>query len=282
MSKYRYPIVLCFIVVLLFAGVSVVGPSHPGVAWVASVVLLLAFVAVAGYSITGRWIGALIDERNIVSLSRFQMALWTCLLLSAFLAAALINLTLDHATALDIRFPPELWALMGISMTSLVGSPLILATKSNKPADAAETRSTIELLDEQGAGPTENKGQLIVNRDIASARWSDLFTGEEVGNAARLDLTRIQMFFFTVVTAIAYGVGIFYMFWTLPKTGIHELPALNQSLIALIGISHGGYLTAKAIPRSRDAAPGAATAAAAAGAAGVAVPDVADLHPPMG
>lgn len=258
MGKLKYPIALSFLALLLFAAVPLFGHDQPGLAWLASAVLMTAFVAVAGYAVTGRWIGALIDDRNVVSLARFQMALWTCLVLSAFVTAALLDLQHDAAKALAITVPGELWALMGISTTSLVGSPLILATKADKPANAAEMLQTLGLLSSRGAAPSDNKGQLIVNRDIAGARWSDLFTGEEVANAAYLDLTRIQMFFFTVLTAATYGASLFWMFTGFDAaSGVHALPSLDRSMVALIGISQAGYLTAKAIPRSQDpAAPG--------------------------
>ncbi len=42
------------------------------------------------------------------------MALWTVLILSAFLIAALTNMD-DPTTALNIGIPEEVWALLGIS-----------------------------------------------------------------------------------------------------------------------------------------------------------------------
>lgn len=276
MANLRYPLVLCFIVVLLFGGVPLLGPQHPAAAWLAAALLLIAFVMVAGYSVTGRWIGALIDDRNVVSLSRLQMALWTCLVLSALITAGLLNLAHDATTALSVEVPLELWALMGISTTSLVGSPLILATKATKPANAAETQRTLDLLSREDATLSAAKGQLIVNCDISGARWSDMFTGEEVANAAHLDLTRIQMFFFTIVTAVCYGASLLWTFWGASAVGIHKLPDLGQSIVALIGISHTGYLVAKAVPRSQDAAPGTA------GAMPLVAEGAVDPHPPMG
>jgi hypothetical protein len=80
-----------------------------------------------------------------------------------------------------------------------------------------------------------------------------MFTGEEVGNARHLDLSRIQMFFFTVVTAVTYGGAIAHYFWSQGNAGIHALPSLDASMIALIGISHTGYLAAKAVPRGQRA-----------------------------
>ena len=41
-------------------------------------------LVIAGLGITGVWRGAFIDERNMISLPRFQMLVWTVLVLSAY------------------------------------------------------------------------------------------------------------------------------------------------------------------------------------------------------
>src|SRR5579859_2722605 len=38
-------------------------------AWLVSMALLIAFIAIAGHGVTGNWRGALIDEQNRISLS---------------------------------------------------------------------------------------------------------------------------------------------------------------------------------------------------------------------
>lgn len=229
---------------------------EPQIWWLILMGLLAAFVVISGHGITGRWSGALIDDQNCMSLSRFQMILWTILLLSAFLMAALINMGVEQhaATALDVKLEPELWMLMGISTTSLVGSPLILSSKANQTPNAKEVEHTFELLKQQdgtGSAPS-HKGMLYANQNAADARWSDLLTGEEVGNAAHLDLTRVQMLFFTFVVVLAYGAMLFSAFGTVDtiRHGMTALPPLSDSIVAPIGISHTGYLVAKAVPHS--------------------------------
>ena len=64
-------------------------------AWIFMVLLLLLFCVVAGHGITGKWNGLLIDERNTISLSRLQLILWTIIVLSAFLCAALSNIAAE-------------------------------------------------------------------------------------------------------------------------------------------------------------------------------------------
>ncbi|RJR10034.1 hypothetical protein C4588_04100, partial [Candidatus Parcubacteria bacterium] len=110
-----------------------------------------------------------------------------------------------------------------------------------------------KLLEQQGDKDStlDTKGHIVVNTDISRARWSDMFTGEEVGNAAHLDVARLQMFFFTLVSALAYAVLLGTMFSGDVSHGISSLPALDKSMVALIAISHAGYLTAKAVPHSQ-------------------------------
>jgi hypothetical protein len=66
-------------------------------AWLGTMAFLIAFTVIAGKFITGYWRGALIDDRNQISLSRLQLAVWTVLILSAYLEAALSNVRLVQA-----------------------------------------------------------------------------------------------------------------------------------------------------------------------------------------
>jgi hypothetical protein len=101
---------------------------------VAVALLLVTFA----HAITGRPAGWIINKQNRMSLSQFQMFLWMVVVLSAFLAAALVNINTGSrgTDALTIAVPELLWLAMGISATSFVGSGLILNGKQKKePAD---------------------------------------------------------------------------------------------------------------------------------------------------
>jgi hypothetical protein len=213
--------------------------------------LLTAFVLVAGNGITGLWRGAFIDSRNKISLSRFQMIVWTILLVSAYFTAVTVNISRGQPDPTDIALDPTLWMLMGISTTSLVGSSLIKSQKKasdppvgSPPAAARE----FELLSKQGES-SETEGQLVVNSSPANASWADLFRGEEVTNAGHLDLGKIQMFYFTIIVLFAYGIGLGEMFRTMIY-GIEAFPSLSSGIVALLGISHAGYLANKAGTRN--------------------------------
>lgn len=241
-------------VALVVAMIQVAASSRLLLAWWIALAGMTIFVLVCGHGITRRWLGALIDERNVMSLSRFQMAAWTVVVLSAFLTAVLWNvLDPNNHDPLNVAVSQELWILMGISTTSLVASPLILSGKAERVPDASEAATTFELLAQQGDDKAKvaTKGQLVVNTDLSQARFSDMFTGEEAGNAAHLDLTRLQMFFFTLVTLASYAIAVGYCFQQLPHGPITQLPPLNSSMLVLIAISHAGYLAAKSVPHSQ-------------------------------
>ncbi len=189
--------------------------------WIAIFLLLLLSSLTIGHGTTNKWNGLLIDERNKISLSRFQMMLWILIILSAFLTAALINVRINPLNALAIDVPIELLALIGISTTSLVGAPLALSTK---------------------------RDQVMSNDTRYDARWSDMFMGEEIANQGRLDVGKVQMFYFTIILAVAYIGALVVMFIGTSNT-INSFPSLNDGLVTLLGISHAGYLVNKAVPR---------------------------------
>ena len=225
-------------------------PATHLTAWLLVAALLLAFIALAGQGIVGLWRGSLIDERNKMSLARLQLLLWTVVVVSGYLAAAIVRVRTGVESPLAIGVPEELWIILGISTTSLVGSPLILATKASKPApDQAVIAETRSLLVAQGAGPATlaEQGQVLTNTEPKASRWADMFRGDEVGNGAHLDLGKIQLFFFTLILVFAYLVAMGNLF---ESAAFDRFPELDASMLALLGISHAGYLANKAVPHT--------------------------------
>jgi hypothetical protein len=151
--------------------------------WITISALMVLFIAFLGYQVNNRLAGILIDSRNKISLSRFQMTAWTILVMSAFLTigmgrsrggylselsdemaaqcrAEIEDTQLDtpegQAAAaaiadeecveqpLKITFPPEVVAALGISSASLAGSALVKGTKKEK-------EKSVELIEERQA-----------------------------------------------------------------------------------------------------------------------------------
>ena len=246
---------LAIVIAIILIGV-LIPYQRRFIAWIGTMILFAVFIIVAGHGITGRFRGLLIDEQNRMSLSRFQLVLWTTIILSGFLIAALSNISAGKDNPLSIAIPAEIWFLMGISTTSLVASPLIKSTKKSKPANEEEKERTFTLMakergidSDEVKAKVENIGQIVANRNIEDARFSDLFNGEETGNAAHLDLSKVQMFFFTLIVVLAYAVALGSKLNSNVMI-IETFPVLDQGMVALLGISHAGYLTSKAIPHS--------------------------------
>jgi hypothetical protein len=185
-----------FILLLILVGIGTVGLLVPKAsvlgAWIGILVLLTALTVVAGHGVTGLKLGCLIDANNRISLARLQALSWTLMVVSAFLAGALANISAKSANPgvladpLSIGVPEQLWVLMGISLTSLVGSPLILSAKKNQQPKDAEVERTRAILDRQGEDVEKisNVGRVIVKEYPIKANISDLFKGDEVSNAA--------------------------------------------------------------------------------------------------
>ena len=68
----------------------------------------------------------------MMSLSRLQMFLWTVLVLSGLMTAAISNVATNQTDPLTIALPQELLILMGISTTTLVATPLVLNPKKKE------------------------------------------------------------------------------------------------------------------------------------------------------
>jgi cell division protein FtsL len=226
---------------------------------IAALVLMTTFILILGKTLTGRSLGVLITDRNVMSLSRFQMLLWTVLIISAYLVIALERVrNADIPEPLLIGIDWHIWALLGISTTSLVGTPLLYGNKKRtEPGDTDEdTQQAVakaaRTLREDPAQVEQNRvGVLYGNNTIEDARFTDLFQGDEIADASFLDVGKLQLFFFTVIVATTYGVQLYQLIANNDLSDDVRLPSLNDGLLALLGVSHAGYLGTKGITQTR-------------------------------
>lgn len=224
-------------------------------AWGCFALVLVLFLVIAGRAITGVWHGAFIDDINKISLSRLQLILWTIVVISGFMAAAFSNVLVSGvANPLAVAMPSQLLQLLGISTASLIGATLISEPKKNATPnldDETLATKTAAIATQNHVNPDNvtTTGVLISKTSARDARWSDLVTGVEIGNGAHLDISRVQMLFFTIVLVAAYiaalGKGLGSQ-----TSAFTAFPSLDEGMIALLGISHVGYLTAKAAPHT--------------------------------
>ena len=217
--------------------------------WLLTLGLLVVLCIYLGWVISGRPLGILVGSRNLMSLSRFQMVAWTIVILSAFLTIAFRRILGGVANPLDIVIDQHLWALLGISTASLVGTPLILQNKTGKDTDQATVAKTAIATGETAQQVDDNRqGNLYANPSITDARVTDMFEGDEVGNTAYIDIAKVQMFLFTIIIIVAFCYQVYGMLCDFCKTGniaALVMPVLSPGLIALLGISHAGYLGSK-------------------------------------
>ncbi|MFA4824955.1 MAG: hypothetical protein WC593_07320 [Methanoregula sp.] len=239
-------LVISLVVVGLF-----VTPVNRFASWIVVLLLISLSIIAIGHGVTGRLFGFIIDGRNKMSLSRLQLTLWTIVVLSSIFTIAFSNVINNNPSPLLITIPPELWILIGISTTSFVGSSLILNGKKETRGDPSEKQTTLSRLGNQGysTGKIISKGVILSYKTPAYARVSDLFKGDETGNGAILDLSKIQMFFFTIIIVLIYAFAISTLLLA-KTTMIVTMPPFDEGFLFLIGISHSGYLTYKAVPHT--------------------------------
>ncbi|HUP61601.1 MAG TPA: hypothetical protein VNA69_14410 [Thermoanaerobaculia bacterium] len=226
-------------------------------AWAITMVTVALVCAAMGLQRLYRVGGILISERNVMSLTRFQITAWTIMIGSALLTIGMsraFHPEVNGVTeALDIVVPDEVWQLLGIASGSTVLSTMIKRNKesvepANSPDVAARTATMIQGEDAQ-AVEDNRRGILYGNSDPRDARFMDMLEGDELANAAFLDVGKVQMFFFTVMSLLMYGTVLWVMMQG-DAGMITQMPALTPAMIKIVGISHVAYLGTKFVPQT--------------------------------
>jgi hypothetical protein len=225
-------------------------------AWIVTLVFLVVMLIVAGFAAKRRWDGVFIDKDNRISLSRFQLVVWTILLVSTLFTAGLTNATPPGAVVdpLNIRIPPEIWALLGLGAFTAVAAPAIKEGKRGganlalvtDQVQAHQSAAGLTLQrDQKLAAPPFFDGRVLAKASSTDARWIDLIMGDYEGGGY-VDVSKLQKLAFTVLVATVYGVGLWQvMSGTNPV--IRDFPTVDPGLLALLGISHAAYLADKQI-----------------------------------
>jgi hypothetical protein len=246
--------ILLFLAVMIASGLFLPG----GVNMLAITAALMAILVVLGCAIVNNPLGVFINSQNIMSLSRFQMAVWTIVVLASYFSYALFRI---HQTGfgpitgdpkndpLNVVIDPHLLVLMGIGATSLVAAPAILSTKTDKtPAPLVAIKTALKAGDSLAEVDANRQGTLYANSNVNDARATDMFQGDEIGNTTQIDMAKVQMFFFTVISGVAYLIMIYRnLASAAPGTDLSHLPVIPEGVVYALGISHAGYLTSKTI-----------------------------------
>jgi hypothetical protein len=129
----------------------------------------------------------------------------------------------------------------------------VLQDKEKAVKDRDAKKKALQTAEEDLTAITAAQGRLHKNADPSEAGWADFFRGEEISNYKLVDMSKVQMLFFTVVVIVTYAAAIASMLsdMTMVRTAASlSFPAFSQSLNALLGISHGTYLSVKNIDHS--------------------------------
>jgi hypothetical protein len=165
-------IIIIFLVGYFFPFIADAPALRAG-SWLIIIILMSAFAVLLGLRISGRPAGVFINERYKMSLSRFQLVVWTIIVLSAFVTIALGRVqaySVDPSYFADplipdplaIEVPSQLWALLGISTASLIGSPLVLSPKKSK------TPTTLALV--RAAQIASTKEDVSNDKNVKAAK----------------------------------------------------------------------------------------------------------------
>jgi hypothetical protein len=287
------------IVIMILVGVLMPLRERRGLwlwSWIINLILMFVVMGTVSLSVgaKGGFWAMFVDSRNMVSLSRFQIVLWTLVVLSAFWAIGLARVgdsgfgwgkdayvcespaaspspftspltggepveeqplppeeEATCAAPLDLQLPEILWALMGISVTSAVASPLIKenkkrSTERDQPGYTAMLEEALGLTrGEKGEFGTE--GAVVYRNPDYDPRFSDMFMGEDPKNFRYVDIAKVQNFFFTVVSVVTYAVALGMSIVAAESiSALFQFPDVSDGLLAVLAISHGGYLVTKA------------------------------------
>lgn len=244
-----------FLALLVSIGIAVAVPfllrGYPTVTLVLVLAALTLTCVAIGGLIVRQPLGILITEHNTMSLSRFQAVLWTVLVLAVYMTIVLRRIAAGATDASDVTISNELLALMGISFTSIVGSSIATSVKTQKPAtdDAKQTAAANADANVQ----VKPDGVIFGNAKPSDASFVDIFQGDELTDAHLVDLSKVQMFFFTIVAAILFLSQAFHQI----GGALAKLPTVNDTLVGLMGISHAAYLANKTVTRTPAPQPGA-------------------------
>lgn len=122
--------------------------------WIGVVIALCIFIVLLGIYAFNHPLGIFINERNIMSLSRIQITLWTVIIVSALLIMVIVRFVYGEPDPFAIIIDWHVWAVLGLSATAAVGSPVINSGKSLKEPIPTESRSIPDKnrkFDQKGA-----------------------------------------------------------------------------------------------------------------------------------
>lgn len=171
------------------------------------------------------------------------MVFWAVLILSSYLTVVREQIRNNAPDPLLVSVDWHIWAIIAISVTSLIGSPLLLGKQAERELDPEVLEKVANILRENPATlRASSVGALYAHMDIRDADIRDMFQGDEVENTAYVDPAKVQMLLVTLFALFVYAAAVKVM---LSKVVTGMLPATSDGFVALLAISHAAYLLSK-------------------------------------
>jgi hypothetical protein len=216
---------------------TIIGITHP---------FFAGMIALAVFVITFGWLWFVVSRRlrmagfpsvnpaltvistpdGYASLSQFQIVLWTfVVLLSAVYVMALSGSLIEITTGTLV--------LLGISGATTVASRISAQSGAADAKDSPPAAAAAAATATSGGTPIATAAK--DEQRHSAPMWSDLITNTTEGKL-EIDVTRVQMLFFTLITAVFVVLRVFTTYV------IPEIPAGFQ---ILMGISNAVYMGSK-------------------------------------
>ena len=236
--------------------------------------LLLLFVA-CGFGITGRALGPIIDERNRMSLTLAQLAMWSIILLSGLLVCGLFNygfgglliteLQQQAAAATAARETPNTArsALDAYNLfpsipfyLGLVGGFAIATPFLSRLISNSTIVGTPDQTAPDPASPTPAPKYLADKTGPDKAALSDMVLQEVKGRSEMIDINRIQHVAITGILGISYLLVLFDVVSNIDAVRIvfaaaqnasvlTSMPQIDGTFTSLLFVSHAALLGSK-------------------------------------
>lgn len=241
---------------------------------IALISLLLLFVA-CGFGITGRALGPIIDERNRMSLTLAQLAMWSIVLLSGLLVCGLFNYGFGGllitelqqqaaaATAADetpnaaksaldaYNLFPSIPFYLGFVGGFAVATPFLSRLISNSTIVGTPERTAPDA-----ASPTPAPKYLADKTGPDKAALSDMVLQEVKGRNDMIDINRIQHVAITGILGISYLLVLFDVVSNIDAVRIvfaaaqnasvlTSMPQIDGTFTSLLFVSHAALLGSK-------------------------------------
>jgi hypothetical protein len=190
--------------------------------WIIAAATIVVFAIVT--SALGHSSNILIDSRGRYSLNRFQVVVWTVVVLSLICGVAGGRLFAHRPDVLSFAIPSDVLGLLGISVGSAVLATAVKISKS-----------------------TSHPERIAANQHGAKASFWEMLLVEEGASANKtIDVTKFQNFAFTAVSVVTYvALAAAEIKAAGDPAKITSLPTFPPAFLALLGISHAGYLGGK-------------------------------------